>query len=232
MQLSECNPFLRTAEIQPAILEGSGPRMAYDHRLFYVLEREGTLLLDNRTVALAPDTLIFIPPAVGYNFRGKLRVVVLNFDMTRACAARTIPICPPPAAAFDPALCFDLTLIDGLAEPVVLPGDTALQSAVLELVQRFSGGGAQVDAASSARLKLLLADLLSRLSPRPSPSIGWPPASSAISAFTPPRSRATLRWARSLAITRSTSARFFAANTGRRCTPPSSVRGSTLPAVG
>ncbi len=169
MQLSECNPFLRTAEIQPAILEGSGPRMAYDHRLFYVLEREGTLLLDDRTVALAPDTLIFIPPAVGYYFRGKLRVVVLNFDMTRTCAARTIPICPPPAATFDPALCFDLTSADGLTAPVVLPGDAALRSAALELVQRFSGGGAQADAASSARLKLLLAELLSRLSPEAEP---------------------------------------------------------------
>ena len=169
MQLSECNPFLRTAEIQPAILEGSGPRMAYDHRLFYVLEREGTLILDGREVALAPDTLIFIPPAAGYYFRGKLRVVVLNFDMTRSHRSLPRPICPPPAAAFDPALCFDPTLTDGLEAPVVLPGDAALRASMLELVRTFTGGGAQADAAASAQLKALLAELLVRLGPTAEP---------------------------------------------------------------
>lgn len=169
MQLPECNPYLRAAEIQPAILEGSGPRMAYDHRLFYVLEREGSLILADREVALSADTLIYIPPGTGYYFRGKLRVAVLNFDMTRSCSARRTPICPPPSAAFDPALCFDAVLADGLESPVVLPGDAALRAAMLELVRTFTGGGVQTDAASSAQLKSLLADLLTRLAPAAEP---------------------------------------------------------------
>ena len=48
MKISECNPYLRAAELQPAVLEGQGARMAYDHRngLFQGLADGLRVLLD------------------------------------------------------------------------------------------------------------------------------------------------------------------------------------------
>ena len=89
MKLQDCNPFLRAAELQPAVLEGQGARMAYDHRLFYILKGEGVLVLEGTELPLSPDTLLFFRPGVGYHFRGKMRVAVLNFDISRSCSRRT-----------------------------------------------------------------------------------------------------------------------------------------------
>lgn len=162
MKLSECNPFLRAAQIQPAVLEGKGPRMAYDHRLFYILEGAGTLILGENEIAVSPDTLIFIPPRFGYFFRGKMRAAVLNFDLTRAFTVRTKPICPPPVDLFDPALCFDPTTAEELPRPLVIRGDTFLRERFLEITTTFSERKPLADAATSAALKLLLTEMLSR----------------------------------------------------------------------
>ncbi len=159
MRIEECNPYLRAAQIQPAVLEGSGARMAFDHRLFYILAGEGTLVLEDRTLPLSADTLLLWPYGVGYHFRGKLRVVVLNFDLTRAAAHRTEPICPPPTAEFDPRLIFDTTLSDELKEPLIRPNSAHLREDVLALVNAFAEHDPLADAVTSALLKKLLAEL-------------------------------------------------------------------------
>lgn len=159
MRIENCNPYLRAAQIQPAVLEGTGARMAYDHRLFYILEGEGTLVLADRALPLSPDTLLLWPYGVGYHFRGRLRVVVLNFDLTRAAAHRTVPICPPPAAEFDEAELFDTALLDELKEPMIRPDSGHLRESVLALVHAFAERDPLADAVTSALLKKLLAEL-------------------------------------------------------------------------
>lgn len=51
MLLQDCNPFIRTAQIQPAIIERTGLRKAYDYRFFYIklsqqLPRRQSILQD------------------------------------------------------------------------------------------------------------------------------------------------------------------------------------------
>lgn len=162
MRIEECNPFLRAAELQPAVLEGSGRRKAYDYRLFYVLKNEGLLILEGQEIPLTEETVLLIPPEVGYHFRGKLTVLVLNFDLTRACADRSKPICPPPEAEFRRELLFDPARAEGLERPFLLAGDRFLREQVMELVQEFKRGGEWQDSRTSAELKLLLAELLQR----------------------------------------------------------------------
>lgn len=171
MKIEDCNPYLRAAQIQPAVLEGEGARIAYDHRLFYILAGEGTLLLEDRTLPLSPDTLLLWPYGVGYHFRGRLRVAVLNFDLTRAAAHRTVPVCPPPASEFDRALLFDTALLDELEQPMICPDSTHLREDVLELVNTFSKCDPLADATSSALLKRLLAKLLRARTHAPDPTI-------------------------------------------------------------
>ena len=104
MKIADCNPFLRVASIQPAVFEGGELRAAYDHRIFYILDGTGELVLAGNVIPLQPDTLLFFAPRTPYYFCGKMRVAVFNFDLTRVEARRTEPICPPPVAALDEAL--------------------------------------------------------------------------------------------------------------------------------
>lgn len=160
MNLQNCNPFLRAAEIQPAVFEGGAPRRAYDHRIFLILEGEGSLILSHATHPLSANTLIFLRPGIGYHFKGKMQVVVLNFDLTRREAHRSEPICPPPAAEYDPEKVFDTTVLPEPAEPLILPGQRHLRQELLELANTFCAGDAYADAITSALLKKLLAELI------------------------------------------------------------------------
>lgn len=162
MKLENTNPYIRAAEIQPAVLEGNGPRKAYDHRLFYVLESSGSIVVEGTAHSLSPDSLVILPPAVEYYFIGKLRTLVLNFDLTRACADRPQPICPPPATEFEEALRFDRQVVDGLDAPLFDRGDGFSRQTLLRIVEEFASAGSCADALTSALLKGLLAELLRR----------------------------------------------------------------------
>ncbi len=162
MKLENCNPFLRSAQIQPAVLEGKGARKAYDHRLFYILEGTGSLLLEDRTLPLTPDMLLCWPFGVGYHFQGKMKVVVLNFDLTRKEAHRKTPVCPPDAAEFTPSQLFDTTLLDELTQPLICSDGARWREDILHLVHVFSRKDATSDALGSALLKKLLVELLHR----------------------------------------------------------------------
>jgi AraC-like DNA-binding protein len=170
MNIQDCNPFLRAAELQPAVLEGKGDRMAYDHRLFYILEGCGELILEARATPLSPDMAILLRPGVGYHFRGKMRVAVLNFDLTRSAVAKTTPICPPPIAKFDSAQIFDSESLDVLEKPLLLSDARAFKTDVLTIVRSFSQGDALSDALCSALLKKLFAELLASMQRAASPT--------------------------------------------------------------
>lgn len=165
MQLSECNPYLRAAQIQPAVLEGTRPRMAYDHRIFLILAGEGQIVIAGQSYPLEAHALVIFPPQTEYHFRGKLKVVVLNFDMTRACQSRRTPLTPVPCADYDEACCFDLTRADGLDAPMVLTADAMEQEIIMELVATFHARHPNSDARTSAELKRLLCDVLERRAP-------------------------------------------------------------------
>lgn len=162
MKLEDSNPFVRTAELQPAVLEGTGLRRAYDHRLFYILEGNGYIQISEALHPIQPNSLILLPPAVSYDFGGKLKVAVLNFDVTRTASHQKTPLFPPRVELFQPELLFDRQTIDEFSSPQVLPADAQLREQLLELVSRFQPQNACADAAVSAGLKLLLAELLSR----------------------------------------------------------------------
>lgn len=164
MNVSECNPFVRAAEIQPAVLEGVSPRLAYDHRIFLILDGEGIIYIAGREYLLKKRALVFIPPETEYFFRGKMKVVVLNFDVTRAYQNQRKPLIPVPHDLYDPARRFDLTTVDGLAAPAVLDADPSEEDCVTAIASAFVAKTHASDARTSAELKKLLAELLEHLS--------------------------------------------------------------------
>jgi len=160
MELKDINPYIRAAMIQPAVLEGEGARIAYDCRLFYILEGEGFFVIDEGEIPIVPDTLIFFYPGFGYHFRGRLRVIVLNFDMTRTSADKFKAVCPPPADEFDAKLIFDSTSASELPSPIIRSNSRHLRDQLMTIVHSFDQSDPIADAATSARLKEFLVELV------------------------------------------------------------------------
>ena len=160
MLLQDCNPYIRAAQIQPAVLERTGLRKAYDYRIFYILDSEGNILIDDEIFPIHSDSVIVLPPNTAYDFLGQIKVVVLNFDVTRRFAHQTQPIFPPNVAEFDPALLMETELLDEFDRPVVLHTNGNLQKDILQIVFHFNSKGKYADAQASAQLKLFFAELL------------------------------------------------------------------------
>lgn len=162
MQLSECNPFIRAAMIQPAVLEGASPRMAYDYRIFLILGGEGKGILGEDEIPLSENSFLCIPPETEYYFRGKMKVAVLNFDVTRKYQERKKPLMPVPRAEYDNALRFDPTRAEGYERSVFFTADLPLRESVLEIVNTYGASAPYSDARCSAELKKLLAYSLAK----------------------------------------------------------------------
>lgn len=84
MLLSDINPFLRFAELQPSVLSSAPYSCSYDYRLFYILEGNARLFFSDKDIALSEGMLIYFRPGTPYYFDGNVKVIVLNFDLTRA----------------------------------------------------------------------------------------------------------------------------------------------------
>lgn len=169
ISIADCNPYLRAAEIQPAVLEGDGPRRAYDHRLFYVLEGRGTLVIEGTEHDLAPDALLIWAPNIDYHFRGKMRVVVLNFDVTRAASDQRKPMYPPAVAEFHPERIPNTETLAEIPAPLILGGNALLREAVLDIAETFHERGPFSDADTSAQLKRVLIDAVRLTCTSPDP---------------------------------------------------------------
>jgi len=162
MLLKDCNPYIRAAAIHPAILERSGLRKAYDYRLFYILENTGIIQINDSCYHVGPDTIIIIPPDTPYDFQGKMKVCVLNFDITRNFAHRTTPQFPPNVENFDPNALFETQLLEQFETPQIIQGNQCTQESVLKIIKQFNTQGEYADAACCAMLKLFFSELLNR----------------------------------------------------------------------
>lgn len=160
MLLQDCNPYIRAAQIQPAVLERTGLRKAYDYRIFYILENEGNILIEDEIHPIRPDSIIVLPPNTAYDFHGQIKVAVLNFDITRRFAHRTQPISPPSVAEFDPSLLMETELLEEFDRPLVLHTNGGLQKDIMQILFHFNSNVKYADAQASAQLKLLFAELI------------------------------------------------------------------------
>lgn len=161
--LEKCNPFIRAAEFQPAVLEGESLRMAYDHRLFCVLDSNGVFVLESEEYNISKGSVIYIPPAVGYCFRGKIRVAVLNFDITRACDDRKDAICPPPISFFNKELLFDTAALERFEKTIIIDDGEFIFPEVTDIITSFNRKDSYSDALCSSQLKSVIAKLARQL---------------------------------------------------------------------
>ena len=91
MELCDINPFVRYAELQPSVLSQAPLSCAYDYRIFYIVEGNASLVFEDKTVELSEGTLLYFRPGTPYYFDGKVKVIVINFDMTREHSDKKTP---------------------------------------------------------------------------------------------------------------------------------------------
>lgn len=99
MKLCDINPFMRYAELQPSVMSTAPLSCSYDYRIFYIIEGNATFVLPDRTISLSPGMLLYFRPETPYYFDGDVKIIVLNFDMTRNQSDKKTPM--PPSKSID-----------------------------------------------------------------------------------------------------------------------------------
>lgn len=160
IDLAAVNPYIRAALIQPAVLEGSGLRKAYDYRLFYILNGSGSFITAEAEYEIKEAALIIFPPGFGYYFRGKMQVAVLNFDITRSAAENNMPICPPLSAHFRNKDIFNTALASGFDKLIIIPECHYAYDDLIELISCFDKNSSSSDALTSGILKTILSKIV------------------------------------------------------------------------
>ena len=104
MKLADINPFLRYAAIQTYVNSQAPFACSYDYRIFYVLSGTTHIVFENSTLCVPEGSLVYFRPGVPYYFEEKVKVIVLNFDMTRDHSSETKPLHPSRLPFFDPSM--------------------------------------------------------------------------------------------------------------------------------
>ena len=167
MELCDINPFMRAAELQPFVTSSAPLGCAYDFRIFYILDRKATLVLKDRSIALEPGMLIYFRPATPYYFEGKVKIIVLNFDMTRNKAHEKEVRSPSrDLASFDEKAVLENDPPDELKDLIAIPQAFEMESKLYECVQHRLCPDRFSDAATSALIKEILCYIVQRASDR------------------------------------------------------------------
>lgn len=124
MKLCDINPFVRYAELQPSIMSSAPLSCSYDYRIFYIIEGSATFVLSDKTIPLMPGMLLYFRPETPYYFDGDVKIIVLNFDMTRNQSDQKIPM--PPSKSIDT---FEKNLIFENDPPSELEGLVIVENA-------------------------------------------------------------------------------------------------------
>lgn len=157
MKLCEINPFVRYAVIANAFPFSSCERRAYDNRLFLVLDGVGELSLNGTKLPVKKDTLIYISTKDSYNFLGKIKLALINFDFTMQQSHRKEPRYPAPCELYDESEAFELSVAEGYEASIVTTASEELRELILRLAKTHVVAGECADALCSAYMKEILA---------------------------------------------------------------------------
>ena len=163
MKISECNPFVRMAEIQYTSLYGQDIKIACEHRIFYVLDGCGKLIVNGKTNILSSKSLVYLAPTAIYSFDGEMNIININFDVTRnAINKKSLP-CALKEEFFNKMDVFDDTVIDELPTKVIIDNGLSFEKDLLAIVEYFTFNNSFSDAITSAMLKGVLAQITTRI---------------------------------------------------------------------
>ncbi len=153
MKLCDINPFMRYAELQPSVMSSSPFKQAYDHRIFYILEGEATLVFNDRRIPLSSETLVFFRSGTPYYFDGKVKVIVINLDLLRDAGDRRRPMHVVLSDAFEENKLVEKQLPDEVEDVITVRGAYEIKPRLEECISAFRSPTPYSDALTSAMLK-------------------------------------------------------------------------------
>ena len=157
MKLCEINPFMRYAELQPTVISSASLRCSYDYRLFYIIEGNATFILSDRTIPLSPGVLLYFRPGLPYCFDGDVKIIVLNFDMTRNQSDKKTPMPPSKSIeTFKKELVFENDPPSELEDYVVVEKAFDTERKIQECLLQYCYPTPFSDAVTSAIIKDIL----------------------------------------------------------------------------
>ena len=157
MELCDINPFMRYAELQPTVMSRTSLSCSYDYRLFYIIEGNADFVLLDRTIPLSPGMLLYFRPETPYYFKGDVKIIVLNFDMTRNQSDKKKPM--PPARSietFEKESVFENDPPSELEDIVVVEKAFEIESKIQECLLHYCYPNPFSDAVTSAIIKDIL----------------------------------------------------------------------------
>lgn len=168
MELCELNPFLRfAAQMRYETAYNATPVQVSDCRMFFVLEGTGRLSIASQQYELTPNSLFYCCAGSRYTIHTEeaLRLIILNFDLSRSHSHQSLPISPKAdPAGWDTMPIF----LDPVSDSSFLGSHLFLEN-VGELATRLSAiveehnAGRFSDALTGAELKALLIRLHHRV---------------------------------------------------------------------
>ncbi len=156
MKLCDINPFMRYAELQPSVLSSAPFKCAYDHRIFYILEGEATLVFKDKSIELSADTLVFFRSNIPYYFDGKVKVIVINLDLWRAAADMSRPLHVVLEDDLEKNKLIEDSLPDEVDDVITVTGAYEIKPRLEECISAFRSPTPYSDAVTSAVLKEII----------------------------------------------------------------------------
>lgn len=159
MDINECSPFLRVGLYQPTMYSGENFRRAFDCRLIYITGGSGEIIFEDKSIDICEGTVIFIPVAHPYRFKGKISDFILNFDFTQSFSHIKEGVRPVETAIAESDI-FDRTLIDNFELPIVMGKMFSVASIFDKIINEYKAGRKYSSAKCSVWLKEILIEIL------------------------------------------------------------------------
>ncbi len=153
MQLCDINPFMRYAELQLSVMSSAPFKCALDHRIFYILEGNATLVFKDKSIELSSDALVFFRSGIPYYFDGKVKVIVIDLDLFRSASDKRRPMYVVMSECFDPKAMIEKTLPDNVEDVLVVRNAYEIRQRLEECISAFRSPTLYSDAMTSAILK-------------------------------------------------------------------------------
>ena len=157
MTLSDINPFLRFAQLQPSVLSYAPHDCSYDFRIFYIVDGTGEIVLTDKSIPLSSGSLLYFRPGTPYYFVGRIKIIVLNFDMTRNHSHQKKALTPQKSDGdFKPELIFENDPPDELQSFISIDHAFEMKEKIQDCLTNYSLPTPFSDAITSALLKSIL----------------------------------------------------------------------------
>ncbi|MDP4133326.1 MAG: helix-turn-helix domain-containing protein [Bacillota bacterium] len=103
MEIKDINPYIRFADVMYSFENREFVR-AYDERFLYILEGEGSLILENEKLDFCKDSVCYYPQGLHYKLEAKdeIKFVSVNFDFFQNLSEVMTVMPPNPDKNYDP----------------------------------------------------------------------------------------------------------------------------------